>query len=89
MTQPMDIDQSLAAIFAQDLNLIVPSPDTDLLTGGLLDSVSFVELVLLLETRFSLSIPLEELDFDNLRSLRRIAQFVEGRLRMTLPGTVS
>ncbi|HYD32184.1 MAG TPA: phosphopantetheine-binding protein [Azospirillaceae bacterium] len=87
--QSSDIAQALAGIFAQELNLAVPSVDADLLAGGVLDSVSLVELVLLLEKRFELTIPLEELDFDDLRTIERIAGFLSGRLQARQPGAVT
>jgi D-alanine--poly(phosphoribitol) ligase subunit 2 len=65
-------------LFAETLNLQVPSPDTDLIEGGLLDSLALVELLFALEREFEVTIALEELDIDSFRSINRIADFVDG-----------
>jgi len=64
-------------LFVEALNVEVPSPDTDLIEGGLLDSLALVELLFTLEREFAVSIALENLDIDTFRSVRRIAEFVE------------
>ena len=55
-------------LFVETLNLQVPSPETDLIEGGLLDSLALVELIF----------ALEELDIDSFRTVGRIAEFVDG-----------
>jgi D-alanine--poly(phosphoribitol) ligase subunit 2 len=65
-------------LFVETLNLQVPSPDTDLIEGGLLDSLALVELLFALEREFAVTIALEELDIDSFRSVNRIAEFVDG-----------
>ncbi len=69
----------VAAIFADELHLEVPGYDADLIETGILDSLQLVELLLRLEHRFSITVPLEEIDLDAFRSIRRIAQFVASR----------
>lgn len=64
-------------LFVETLNVEVPSPDTDLIEGGLLDSLALVELLLALEREFAVTIALENLDIDSFRSIRSIAGFVE------------
>lgn len=64
-------------LFVETLNVEVPSPDTDLIEGGLLDSLALVELLFALEREFAVTIALENLDIDTFRSVRRIAEFVE------------
>src|SRR5213078_626015 len=45
-TTPLaSIQAEVAAIFARDLHIDVPAPDTDLLTTGRLDSIGMVELL--------------------------------------------
>ena len=65
-------------LFVEALNIQVPSPDTDLIDGGLLDSLALVELLFAIEREFDVSIPLEDLDIDTFRTARGIAGFVEG-----------
>jgi acyl carrier protein len=71
-----DLRSEIAAIFADALNIEVPSPDTDLLATGLLDSLGFVDLLLALERRLGVHIAMESLEPDNFRSLTSIAAFV-------------
>jgi len=71
-----DLDRTLLTMFEENLNVSVPSPETDLLDTGLLNSVSFVELVMLLEERFGVTVPLDELELDQFRTIRQISAFV-------------
>jgi D-alanine--poly(phosphoribitol) ligase subunit 2 len=64
-------------LFVEALNVQVPSPDTDLIDGGLLDSLALVELLFAMEREFNVTIPLEELDIDAFRSVNSIGEFVE------------
>jgi D-alanine--poly(phosphoribitol) ligase subunit 2 len=65
-------------LFLETLNLKVPSPETDLIDGGLLDSLALVELLFALEREFDVTIALEELDIDSFRTVNRISEFVDG-----------
>ncbi len=73
------IYEQLTQLFAEKLQVDVPSIDTDLLEEGLLDSLSFVDLLLCLEREFGTVITLEDLELDNFRSVARIAAFVANR----------
>jgi acyl carrier protein len=64
-------------LFVEVVNVDVPSADTDLIEGGLLDSLALVELLFALEREFDVSIALETLEIDTFRTVGRIAQFVE------------
>lgn len=73
------VQAELAVLFAKDLHIDVPTPETDLWATGRLDSVAVVELLLQLEKRFGLRVDMEDLDFDHLRSLAAIAALVAAR----------
>ena len=60
----------------ETMNLEVPSADADLFQEGLLDSLTFVELLLKLEEELGVSISLDDLEPDNFRSVDQIASFV-------------
>lgn len=64
-------------LFVEALTMDVPSPDTDLIETGRLDSLALVELLFALEQRFGVDLALGELDVENFRTLRRISDFVE------------
>ena len=81
MTEGASLQTELAALFVDELHVTVPSPDTDLLATGRLDSVGLVELLLQLEKRFGVRVDIERLELDQLRSLAAITRFVATRLR--------
>jgi D-alanine--poly(phosphoribitol) ligase subunit 2 len=70
------ITERLGALFAETFHIEVPSPDTDLLESGLLDSFQFVELLLQLERRFGVRVRIDDIELDDLRTLARIARMV-------------
>lgn len=63
-------------LFVEALHMEIASPETDLIETGRLDSLALVELLFELERRFGIDLMLTELDIDNFRSLRTIADFV-------------
>ncbi|MGB5079760.1 MAG: phosphopantetheine-binding protein [Burkholderiales bacterium] len=76
MNDTNSIIERLGAVFVESLRVEVPSPDTDLLETGILDSFQFVELLLQLERRFAFRIAIENINLDDLRTLKRIARLV-------------
>jgi len=70
------IIEGLGAVFVESFHMDAPSPDTDLLETGILDSFQFVELLVELEQRFGLRIKIDDIDLDDLRTLERIARLV-------------
>ena len=71
--------QQISSFFSETLKAKVPTNETDLLENGILDSLGLVELLLFLETTFGTKIVLDQLEFDNFRSITRIAEFIENR----------
>ncbi len=67
----------LETVLFEQLNVAVPTRDTDLIGEGYLDSLVFVDLLLVLEQEFEITIQLEQLDFDNFQTINKIADFVE------------
>ena len=68
------VQERLITLFRDKLNVDIPNPTTDLFDTGLLDSVMFVELLLLLEQQFGVTVSLDDLEIDNFRSVARIAE---------------
>ncbi len=90
MTAPAGgLPERLAELFREALAIEVPSPDTDLLETGRLDSVGVVELVLELETRFGVHVEMDALELDDFRTLRSIAAFVAERRNAASPGRLA
>jgi acyl carrier protein len=54
--------------------------DTPLLTGGVLDSIATVKLVVFLEQQFNIEVQPHETVVDNLETIARIAAFVRTKL---------
>jgi methoxymalonate biosynthesis acyl carrier protein len=73
------IIQSLDAMFFEGLQIKVPSPDTDFIETGMVDSLQFVELLLQLEKRFGCRIDIHDLELDDFRTLNSIARLVATR----------
>lgn len=78
--RPIDSAAQIATILESQLGIAVPSFDTDLLGNGLLDSLSFVELLAGLEQRFGVRIDIATLDLDDLRTIEKIGAFVDRHL---------
>jgi methoxymalonate biosynthesis acyl carrier protein len=71
-----EVTERVRQIFVDALNIQVPSEDTDLIEGGYIDSLALVELLFAIEREFSVTVPLDELDIDNFRNVRRISELV-------------
>jgi acyl carrier protein len=80
MNQPSKVEARIKGFFSDKLNIGIASNDTDLLAGGFLDSLSFVDLLLYLEEEFHVSISLDELDLTSFKSVSAIAGFITARL---------
>ena len=68
-------------LLSERIHVEAPSADTDLMESGLLDSLTLVELMSSLEEQFGINISFDEVEIDNFRSARRIAEFVNQRSR--------
>jgi len=72
----------LAGLFNEKLNVEVSSIDTDLFETGVLDSLAFVELLAFLEKEFEIKVQLNDVEVDNFKTIRKIANFVLERSRV-------
>jgi D-alanine--poly(phosphoribitol) ligase subunit 2 len=66
----------IRSVLRDHLNVLVDSPDADLLETGLVDSIGLVELILQLEDRFGMDLPIESLEVDDLRSINTVADLI-------------
>jgi D-alanine--poly(phosphoribitol) ligase subunit 2 len=73
--------REIKAVFRERLAITIASADQDLFRSGILDSATMVRLLLSLEDRFGLSIPLTEVGADSFRTVTRIAELVLERQR--------
>ncbi len=76
MADRADIERRIADVFERHLHVRVPSPETDLFESGVLDSLTFVDLLVRLEQEFGIRTTVDELEVDEFNSIARIAEFV-------------
>jgi acyl carrier protein len=81
MTDPITLKRQLVRLFAEKLNIEVPSVETDLIDTGLVDSLTFVEFLAQLEKEFGVQVSLEDLEIDRFRTISRIAGFIATKAR--------
>ena len=72
----MNLISQLSDLFLNELNIEVPGPDTDLIETGMMDSMKLVELLVQIEQQFGLRVELEQIEIDDLRSVRGIARMI-------------
>jgi acyl carrier protein len=78
---PTTLYKNITELFSARLGLDIPSTDTDLFESGVVDSVSFVELLLQIETTFGIPMSLGDIEFENFRTVEKIADFIASRRR--------
>jgi acyl carrier protein len=76
MSDSIQLERQLVRLFADKLNVEVPSVETDLIDTGLVDSLAFVEFLAQLEQEFGVQVSLDDLEIDRFRTISRIAGFV-------------
>ena len=76
MAEHLHLQNEIVGIFSGDMNISIPSVDDDLLEKGILDSMTFVDLLVRLETRYGLKVAMDDLEIDHFRSVSKIALFV-------------
>lgn len=72
----MDAAERVRLIFRDSLTIEVPDTTTDVIETGLLDSLALVTLLFELEQEFEVTIPLDTLDLESLRTIDRIVAFL-------------
>jgi acyl carrier protein len=65
-------------LLSEKVHINPPSLEADLLESGLLDSLTLVELMSSLEEQFGIHISFDEIEIDNFRSVKNIAEFING-----------
>jgi D-alanine--poly(phosphoribitol) ligase subunit 2 len=75
MSDTTNVREQIVGIF-ESMNLEPPPGDVDLFETGLLDSMAFVQLLMLLEERLSVTVAFEDLEVDHFRTIDHIATFV-------------
>lgn len=81
-----DIQSALARFFRDELNVDVPSASTDLIDAGILDSLMLIEVVMFMETEFSVTAEFDDLDMENFVSVDCMTRFVMTRQQGAVAG---
>jgi acyl carrier protein len=77
------LEQQIAGLVRDVLQIEVTSSDDDLIAGGMLDSLGVVTLIAELEVDLGYELLLDEFDIESFRTVRRIAAFVIDSRRQT------
>ena len=80
------IQRELIALFAEKLNVHVPSEMTDLFESGILDSQKFVELLIHIEDHFGSPISVEDFETENFRYIGKIVAVILRRKNASISG---
>lgn len=79
------IQRELIELFAEKLNVHVPSETTDLFESGVLDSQKFVELLLHIEDHFKAPIGVEDFETENFQCVGNIASVILRHKNASMP----
>ncbi len=73
----------ITRLFSEQLHIDVPTPDTDLLESGMMDSFAFVNLLVMMESELRINVSLDDpdLELSDLSSVRQIARYAESLRR--------
>ena len=75
-----DIQEEIRGILRDQASVEVPSLDYDLIDSGVMDSLTFVDMLFQIEQRFSVSLDIESLEIDDLRSVERLGAVVAAKM---------
>jgi D-alanine--poly(phosphoribitol) ligase subunit 2 len=70
------VQAALAGLLEEQLGLAVPSPDTDLMAAGILDSLALVEMLVAVEERFGVTVDLTVFDIESARTLATMSHWI-------------
>jgi acyl carrier protein len=74
-----NIKQSLTRFFLDQFNVELSSTSENLIEAGILDSLMLIEVVMFMETEFSVTTELDDLEMENFLTIDNIARFVAER----------
>lgn len=83
MNQQTLIRTNITSIVCKTLTLETIPFEKDLIDSGLLDSLSLIQLMVALEEEFNIRIEPEELDFEDYRSVKSMADMINRLSRLT------
>ncbi|MDB5333265.1 MAG: uncharacterized protein JWP03_4416 [Phycisphaerales bacterium] len=75
-TADSKVRERIEDILLSRMHLTPPEPQCDLFAAGVLDSLTFIDLLLHLEREFGVKFSLDDLELDHFRSISRIERLV-------------
>jgi acyl carrier protein len=79
MTSRVSIEERVRTILNHRLQVDSADCNEDLFQTGILDSLSFVDMLLGLEEEFSIHVALDTVDLDDFRSVSRISDYIQSQ----------
>ncbi|HEY2384639.1 MAG TPA: acyl carrier protein [Terriglobia bacterium] len=71
------VQQRIRTIFHDRLQIDAPAAGEDLFQSGILDSLSFVDMLVALEEEFTIQIALDQVDLADFRSIAAISDYIQ------------
>jgi methoxymalonate biosynthesis acyl carrier protein len=75
-----EIIATLKPFLAQFIRDEKITPDQDLFSSGLVNSLFAMQMVLFIEKEYAIKVENEDLDFENFKSLNKLARFIGSKL---------
>jgi acyl carrier protein len=73
------VEQTILAFLRERFGVELPSSGVNLIETGVLDSMMFVDLIVLIEEQYGVVAELDDLEIENFATVERMAQFVVER----------
>ncbi|NJN63951.1 MAG: acyl carrier protein [Acidobacteria bacterium] len=77
---PAEVQEQIRTILVEQANVEVPNPDFDLIDSGVMDSLTFVDMLFQIEQRFRVSLEIESLELDDIRSVASLGRLVLAKI---------
>jgi acyl carrier protein len=77
----VEVEQFIVNDIAAGRGIDAIPHDSDMLAGGVIDSLGITELIAFLESKYAIKVDDDDIDAENFRSIESIAAFVEQKQR--------
>lgn len=77
MSIPLEVEQFIVNDIAAGRGIDSIAHDSDMLAGGVIDSLGITELIAFLERKYAVKVDDDDIDAENFRSIDSIVAFVE------------
>lgn len=85
MQPNVELVNRLSELLGEVFGTEIESPELDLIEAGVLDSLAVAEILVRVEEEFEVMVPMEELEIDDLRTVRGIAEFLTTKCGLGTP----